>query len=128
MKIRPLSLTISPGEHSVTGVCTFKKDATLFGVAPHMHQLGVHMQVIAHSSESGSQTILDAPYAFNDQQITPLGAELPMRAGDRVEIRCDYRNDTGETVSWGESSLDEMCFAGLYRYPRDPDGVFTCFK
>ncbi len=124
----PVLLTIPPGEHSITGACTFEKDATLFGVAPHMHQLGVHMKVVAHSSESGSRTILDAPYSFDDQQITPLSEELPMRAGDTVEIRCDYRNETGDTVSWGESSLDEMCFAGLYRYPRDPDGVFTCFK
>lgn len=36
---------------------------------------------------------------------------VPMRAGDWVEVRCHYTNKTPKTVNWGESSLDEMCFA-----------------
>jgi hypothetical protein len=47
------------------------------------------------------------------------------RGGD-VSVRCDHRNDTPETVAWGESSLPEMCFAGVYRYARDPEGFFVC--
>jgi hypothetical protein len=124
----PTSLDIPPGEHSITGGCTLKKDATLFAVGPHMHQLGVHMTVTAHSSDAGSRTILDVPYSFDDQQVTPIPEAVPMRAGDFVEVRCDYRNNTNDTVTWGESSLDEMCFAGLYRYPRDPEAGFVCFQ
>jgi hypothetical protein len=122
----PTDLQIPPGDHSESGTCTLTKDATIFAVAPHMHQLGVHMKVVAHSSEAGAKTLLDAPYSFDAQQITSL-EPVPMRAGDTVSIRCDYRNDTPETVEWGESSLAEMCFAGVYRYPRDPEGFFVCF-
>jgi hypothetical protein len=122
----PADLQIPPGEHSESGTCTLSNDATIFAVAPHMHQLGVHMKVVAHSSEAGATTLLDAPYSFDAQQITSL-EPVPMRAGDHVSIRCDYRNDTPETVEWGESSLAEMCFAGVYRYPRDPEGAFVCF-
>jgi hypothetical protein len=122
----PMELTLPPGEHTVTGGCTLQDDATLFAIGPHMHQLGRHMQVVAHSSVAGDVLVHDEPYSFEDQQIFPLAEPVQLRAGDRVEVRCDYENDTGATVGWGESSLDEMCFAGAYRYPPAENGFFVC--
>jgi copper type II ascorbate-dependent monooxygenase-like protein len=120
------SFTIPPGKHAVSGRCTLSEDATFFAVAPHMHVLGTHLEVVAHSSAMGKQTIFDQPYEFEDQQIWSLRDEVPMKAGDTVDVRCDYDNTTGVEVGFGESTLDEMCFAGIYRYPADPEGYFVC--
>jgi hypothetical protein len=49
-----------------------------------------------------------------------------MRAGDQVQIECTYQNDTDETLHWGDSSLAEMCFIGLWRYPAPDDANFLC--
>jgi hypothetical protein len=34
-----------------------------------------------------------------------------------------YQNPTDQVVSFGESTLEEMCFAGIYRYPMGPGSV-----
>lgn len=121
----PLDLDIGPGEQEVVGGCTLDDDATIFAVAPHMHQLGRHMTVHARRA-SGDALIHDGPYDFDAQEVLPV-EPVELAAGDFVEVRCRYDNDTGERVRWGESSLDEMCFAGVYRYPvRDDAGLFVC--
>lgn len=42
---------------------------------------------------------------------------LALNKGDRVRVDCIHRNTTTETVTFGESTLSEMCFAGIYGYP-----------
>ncbi len=48
---------------------------------------------------------------------------VSLKAGERVEVECSYENPGAEPVPFGDSSLDEMCFAGLYRYPRGEGGM-----
>jgi hypothetical protein len=117
----PLTLSIPPGRSTQSGTCTFDHDATIYRLFPHMHQTGVHMKVVAHSSERGPVLLHDAPYDFNDQLAYPVDL-LPMKQGDQVHIECTYENLTGRTLSWGESSNDEMCIAGLGRFPRGDGG------
>ncbi len=111
----PLTFTIDQGADTVTGQCTQSGATNLFMVNPHMHQLGVHQRVVARRA-AGDVTIHDGAYDFMDQQIYPIDV-LPMANGDRVEVTCTYDNDTGGTVSFGDSSEAEMCFATTYRYP-----------
>jgi hypothetical protein len=112
-----LALNIPPGATTThTGYCTLTKDSTLFAVAPHMHQLGVHEKVVAETRQFGEVTLFDGPYNFHDQSYK-LIQPLQMAAGDRVRVECTHRNTTTRTVTFGESSLSEMCFAGMYRYP-----------
>jgi hypothetical protein len=80
-----------------------------------MHQLGRHMKVTAHSSLVGERVLRDDAYDFTHQLVYPI-AEVPMAAGDKVSIDCGYLNETTRAVSWGDSSLDEMCFAVLKPY------------
>ncbi len=42
---------------------------------------------------------------------------VQMKQGDEVDVYCSYDNTTGQTVSFGDSTLDEMCFGTMYRYP-----------
>ena len=63
--------------------------------------------------------------------------EIP--AGGGFDFKCGYRNPTGRTVKFGESTEDEMCFFWAYYYPSKgsrvcvhttrlnaPDGVDVC--
>ena len=107
--------------YSTSGSCTLSHDATLFTLMPHMHQLGRHMTVTAETSE-GERVLYDGDFEFEQQAIVPI-PETPLRSGDRVEVRCTFENPTDQSVEWGQSSTEEMCHAGIYRYP--PLGNFT---
>lgn len=107
-------------EQTASGGCTFDADQTVLAVWPHMHQLGTHMKVTHEGN-----TIHDKPYDFNEQINYPI-TPLLVRNGDRINVTCTYINNTGQNVMFGDSSNQEMCFAGLYRYPATGAGLFDC--
>jgi hypothetical protein len=47
--------------------------------------------------------------------------------GDQVNVRCTYTNPGNTAVTWGDSSTEEMCFTGLYRYPAGGN-LFECIN
>jgi hypothetical protein len=104
---------------SVTGGCTSSRAFQLFALWPHQHQIGTHQKV----SIAGS-VLHDAPFAFEEQQYYPR--DLAVGVGDRIEVTCTWENATGSPVTFGESSEDEMCFSGMYRYPAQGANLFEC--
>jgi hypothetical protein len=112
-----VTLSIPPNQVSTqNGSCTMNGDVTLFAVGPHMHQLGTHMKVVAESSVDGTVTVHDGPYDFYEQKLYSIDS-ISMNQGDKIQVSCTYDNDTGSTVTFGDSSTEEMCFATMYRYP-----------
>jgi hypothetical protein len=112
-----LDLNIPPHQDTTTAATTeMKEDTTIFAVLPHMHQLGIHAKVVAESSIDGERVLHDAPYDFDAQLYYPVEA-IRMAAGDKVRFECTWRNTTARTINFGDSSDDEMCAIGLYRYP-----------
>lgn len=122
--VSKFNLSIPPGEQSQSGTCTLNQDTTIISVAPHMHVLGTHMKVVAGSSTMGDVTLLDEPYLFDEQIVQLLPQEVPMKAGDKISVECSYNNTTGGTVTFGDSSLQEMCISGHFRYPATRTGLF----
>jgi hypothetical protein len=123
--IGPLQLQIPRGRAVQSGGCRFTSPATVFSVAPHMHQLGIHATIVAHSSIAGEKVLYDGDYDFNHQYVYP--SELvPIAAGDTVSVECTYLNTTDRTVGWGDSSLAEMCFAGVGVFPSTNSGGSPC--
>jgi hypothetical protein len=111
-------LTVAPGTTTQTGRCTTPANVTVFAVAPHMHMLGSHMKVgYANQDGSGARVMLDQPYSFDEQKFTSLASPLVSGAGGRVTVECTYVNTTGQTVTFGESSTQEMCYALTFVYP-----------
>jgi hypothetical protein len=123
---RTISFTIPPGETTThTGRSTFTEPGTIFAVLPHMHQLCVYMKVTAETAATGDHVLFDGPYDFDDQDQYDIDM-LELEAGDTVKVDCTYTNDTQEAVGFGDSSLAEMCFAGLMRFPTKDSAGFTC--
>jgi hypothetical protein len=126
LTVGAMNLNIPPmQDSSQAGSCTISADTTIFALLPHMHQLGIHMKVTAQSSIDGERVLHDAPYDFDSQlyyEVDPVR----MAKGDTVRFECTWRNTTDRTIKFGDSSLDEMCTAGLYRYPAE--GSDFCFR
>jgi hypothetical protein len=109
------------GMETVEAKCTFPTATTISTVWPHMHQYGTYMKV-TYEGASGTKVLHDAPYAFGEQKYYPIDP-LSVAPGDAVRIACSYTNPTGNTITWGDSSKAEMCFAGLYLYPQLVPGI-----
>ena len=78
-----------------------------------MHLLGTHMTVTY-----GTQTVMDTDYSFDQQRYQMIEPELQTVANGKYTVTCTYINHTGETVYFGESTEDEMCFALTLIYPQ----------
>jgi len=116
-----------PGvEQNITGGCTFSQDATVITLWPHMHQLGRKIKV-THEASGGDNVLLDQAFDFNEQLNYDI-APVQVQAGERLKVDCTYMNNTGSTVTFGDSSSQEMCFVGIYRYPATNQGVFDCVE
>ncbi len=120
------NVSIPPGQ-TVTdgGGCTFQKDATLFTYWPHMHQHATHQKVTL--TQGGVATAIhDADFDFREQKNYPLTPMIDIHAGDSLRTDCTYTNNGTTTVTFGDSSTAEMCFTGLYRYPKQAFSLFDC--
>lgn len=111
----PTKIDVPPGRSTTVGGCTIARDATFYGIMPHMHQTGVAMKVVARSPGVADAVLYDGPFDFENQIIHPLDVKL--KAGDYIELACTYENARGYALHWGESSNDEMCQVGLGRFP-----------
>ncbi len=110
---------------NVTGGCIAVDDYSLFALWPHMHQLGRHQKLqVIHDGRVA--TLHDEPFTFAEQSYDLMTPVARVAAGDEVRVTCTYVNSTGATVGWGDSANQEMCFAGLYRYPAANAGAFAC--
>ena len=67
----------------------------------------------------GSETfdLQDIDYEFESQTFQLTNPHVELRPGDIVRTACTFDNDTGSTVTFGESSDNEMCFTDLFYYP-----------
>lgn len=114
---KDVGLTV-PGHTMSTqeGTCT-PQAGHIFAVTPHMHQTGVHEKVtlVDHTGAVVS-TLLDADYSFDLQTAHVQDPIVDITAGDKIIVDCTYDNP-GADKTFGESTTDEMCYAGIVRWP-----------
>lgn len=114
----------NPTTTTTTGGCNNNRTFTTFAVWPHQHQLGTHQKVSV--VRNGVTTVLhDGPYDFQEQNYYLQDPMFDVLPGDRINVECTWQNE-GSAVGFGESSNQEMCFSGLYRFPAQNAGRFEC--
>jgi hypothetical protein len=122
------NVVVQPNSTGVAqGGCTVNANSTLFALWPHMHQVATRQTITLRRGASGPiETLLDEPYSFTEQRYWLQDPEIQVNAGDRLDVRCEYNNTTNRLITFGDSSDQEMCFGGLYRYPAQGGNLFSC--
>jgi len=95
---------------------------TVYRLTGHMHMLGKQVRLEVVHTDGSSTCLLDIPnWDFQWQREYSLVTPYRVATGDRLKITCVYDNSaahqpvvngtqqTPRDVTWGESSLDEMC-------------------
>ena len=111
-----------------TSGCTVPSNQsyTLFALWPHMHTLATNSKFVVKRGTDVT-TLHDMPYSFNEQTYWKLSPEFQVQAGDKIEVTCSWVNPSGRPeVRFGDSTNQEMCFTGMYRYPAANNGLFQC--
>jgi hypothetical protein len=121
-----VNIDVPPGAtQTIGGGCTFSKPATVFTYWPHMHQHATHQKVTV-TTGGVAHDIHDQVFDFNEQLNYPLSPMLQIKPGDSIRTECTYTNTESTVLRFGDSSTAEMCFTGLYRYPKQAFSLFDC--
>jgi hypothetical protein len=87
----------------------------IHSVLLHMHRLGQRGRVTLVRASGRREVLLSiSRWSFNWQRDYRLAEPVRFYNGDRLSIRCEHRNGTRHTVTWGEDSSDEMCVGFVY--------------
>jgi hypothetical protein len=98
-----------------------------FAITGHEHQMGTDVTVstITGPNDPGT-SVYDVPGWLWSEPATVV-ATPPFQIADNGGFRftCDWTNTSDETINFGESATDEMCFFWAYYYPSQ--GSQVCF-
>jgi hypothetical protein len=121
-----LGVRLPPLQQStLEGSCILREDVDLFAIMPHMHYLGRSLTFEIGPSEAELELVFKRdPYNFDDQYIEPFKRLIPK--GYHVRTRCTFDNTRNEVVTFGESSLNEMCFTN--GFASGIEGVSACLR
>jgi peroxiredoxin len=123
-------LNIPPGidESRYSATYAFKKPATIYSLAPHMHIRGKNMRYELLLPDGNRETLLSVPkYDFNWQFTYPLTEPRHVPAGTWLLVTGAFDNsaakhqnpDPSKRVHFGSQSWDEM-FIGFFDAADDP--------
>jgi hypothetical protein len=113
----PLDFDIDPGPDTVTGQCTINNNYSVFALWPHMHKLANHQKIELLRGAAQPVVLHDMAYQFAEQKYWLQTPEIQLQPQDKIRVTCSYNNTTGGVIGFGDSSDEEMCFGGMYRYP-----------
>jgi len=92
----------------------------VFAITGHTHKLGTNVSVRVAPSKTGPMTEIYAPDPFKwDEPETKAfnGDPFSIPKDGGLDFECTWKNTTAQTVKFGESATDEMCFFWAYYYP-----------
>lgn len=104
--------------------------ARFFAITGHTHKHGLNVTVATSTSSAGPRTTVYAPEPFewSEPETTVHRPEFTVPDGQQsgFDIRCSYHNTSNQTLRFGESANDEMCFFWTYYYPSK--GSHVCVR
>jgi hypothetical protein len=102
-------------------------DVKFFAMTGHEHKLGTNVQVAtaAGASDVGPRVYDVADWKWSEPATVFFDAPVKVPANGGFSFTCTWNNTTDQTVHFGESVNDEMCFFWAYYYPSQ--GAKVCF-
>jgi hypothetical protein len=114
-------IDIPPGDadHVLTAQIPVLFNVTLFGVMPHMHNVGKTMKVVATFPDGSTKTLIDVrDWDWNWQEQYQFREPVKIPAGSRINLEAHYDNSDKnprnpnsppQRIRFGEQTTDEMC-------------------
>ena len=104
------AVSLPPGKTTqVVGTCPLWQPVKLIAGFPHMHTLGRSMRFEVGSAGGAMKEVFKRdPFDFDNQRIDKL--DLALAAGDTTRVTCSFDNPKDQTVGYGESTNNEMCY------------------
>jgi len=118
-----VQIDVGPGEQqTVTSDCeTSELDEPVHVLLewPHMHEIGtsIRTEVLRAGSNAVDPLATVDAWNFENQAYYAHDPAVLVEPGDVLRTTCVYDNDTTQTVGWGETTGDEMCFDFATVYP-----------
>jgi hypothetical protein len=130
MTILNTSMTVPVGASTYTIDCTVNQPYNSWEFFPHMHNWGQHITITDTPASTGvPQQLVDmdwAPdYAFDFSTVATMNdpsKPFQFNTGDKLHIECDYLNDTGAEMTFG----DEMCVLNAFTVDPNNLGDWDC--
>ena len=99
----------------------------VFFLTTHQHQFGTKMTLWPSKTASDTSAApLVEETNWADPKMFQVDPMLEMDGTSGLSYKCEYNNTSGEEVKFGESALEEMCFAIGWYYPSK--GLDVCFE
>ncbi|HVU05417.1 MAG TPA: hypothetical protein VHE30_26905 [Polyangiaceae bacterium] len=94
--------------------------ANFYAATGHTHRFGTRARLATAANETDPGTVIYDPPGFSWTEAELKRFDPPFRvpSGGGFRFNCAWNNTTDETVTYGESALQEMCFFWTYYYPR----------
>jgi hypothetical protein len=103
--LNQVGIRVPPGTSTQSKTYTLSQDINLMDDASHMHKRGVHFV----ATTDGGQTLYDGT-DWQEPKVKYFDPPLHLASGTKITWACTYNNDTGQTLSFGESAAsNEMC-------------------
>lgn len=127
-RLSPFLINIPPNAkgYEAKASCTVggTTPITLLNASPHAHKLAKRM-IFTLKRKGGGEliTMHDGPFMFGEQGTYELNPPVVAQPGDVINTTCVFDNPSNKTVTFGESTDNEMCFNFAMYYPA---GALTC--
>ena len=125
-------IDIPPLSEATLGPVYFDPPAKLdgvsyFGITGHTHQYGTSVDVSIAETESGPDTpVYDVEeWQWSEPETVYHDPPFQVPVGGGFRFSCAWNNTSEQTVGFGESANEEMCFFWTYYYPSQ--GAYVCF-
>jgi hypothetical protein len=126
-RLAPFAISIPPNAkgYEAKASCTVggSQPITLLNASPHAHKLAKRMIFTLKRKSGELITMHDGPFMFGEQGTYELNPPLVVQPGDVINTTCVFDNPSNRTVTFGESTDNEMCFNFAMYYP---SGALTC--
>ena len=102
-------------------------DVSFFAITGHTHQWGTNVHIDTADSNGAVQGPVYAPADFDWEEPETVVHDPPftLPGGGGFSFTCEWDNMSNQSVSFGESANQEMCFFWAYYYPNK--GPKVCF-
>jgi len=92
--------------------------SNIFAITGHTHRFGTDMQVRVGMKNGPLESVYaPEPFLWSEPETTRHDPGFGIPVGGGFDFECSYVNTSNESVGFGESAKEEMCFFWAYYYP-----------